>query len=283
MGLWQFFFQLSAVLSLLGGLAVARRSRAAGEQVNEVTGVLGRGGARGQHPLYWGRASLFTHQITAGNFSLLIDPLRMEDDQTELVAYYQRDSQDSQSNVPIKPICRTSLRVTARYMPPNVTVTCSERAGLVTVVCETRGGFPSPIISWSLQPQEVKSSETPDESSGTLTVRKTALLPNVSQGQTVTCTVSHPLLQEILNGSITVPERCGVGPENQTLPGNDTNNLVMAVILVVLTVFLVCGVVAVLLCRRKASWRTCVQRGVSGEEAAAAGGEPGEHESHPLQ
>ncbi|XP_035248684.1 CD276 antigen-like [Anguilla anguilla] len=182
-----------------------------------------------QTPLYRNRTSLFPDRLRHGNFSLKIDPVKTEDNQTRVVVQYEKRPSS------FEPICQAAIRVTARYQKPAVNLSCTQRAGLVEVTCDTQGGFPEPIVNWSLQnhtllhSQEVERTVKPDPRNGTFIVHLTVLL-NASEGQTFTCFVTNPALQETLNTSVTIQGCEG----NVSDPDPMTTNWIVVVAVLVL-------------------------------------------------
>ncbi|XP_061082537.1 CD276 antigen-like isoform X2 [Conger conger] len=162
--------------------------------------------------LYMNRTRLFPGQLHDGNFSLYIDPVKIEDDRAKVIVRYEKND--------FKPLCPTYIRVTARNSKPAVHSSCTQGAGLVEVTCATQGGFPEPTFSWRIQnhtvlrPQEMTRTMERDPHSGTFSADLTVQL-NASEGQTTTCLVTNPVLQETVSTSITI-QSCKVDPQVNT-------------------------------------------------------------------
>ncbi|KAJ8386793.1 hypothetical protein AAFF_G00167420 [Aldrovandia affinis] len=237
-----------------------------GSKDQEVMQVFNKGQKEGNlvNSLYRNRTRFFEDELRFGNFSLVIDPVKIEDDRTILVVFYEKDNKSGFTET-----CRATLQVAARYQKPELNVSCADRVGLAKVVCDTWGGFPQPSVSLGLQnamrqEQEVTPTVTQHPESGTFTVRS-ALLVNVSKGQTVTCSVTNPTLGETVTSSVSAPD-CEGSSHN---PGNETTTKTetyVLMILVVSTAFVITMVVVVIVfCRRNKSGLACVQNRAPGE------------------
>ncbi|XP_005745765.1 uncharacterized protein LOC102196298 isoform X2 [Pundamilia nyererei] len=139
------------------------------------------------------RTAIFRDQLASGNFSLVINPLMLKDDQLSIEVAYIPES---------RTLCQTTVHVAARFEMPNIVVNTID----MMAMCATKGGFPEPELSWisvdhegherTLEPPDVQTLEIYKEDDGTYRVTSTA---NIRGSQKVTCSVYNPTSKETLS------------------------------------------------------------------------------------
>lgn len=140
------------------------------------------------------RTKIFPDQLASGNLSLVIWPLKLEDDQTQLKVVVLFRYKTDQS------FCQTTLHVAAQFQDPHIEVNQRD----LTATCSTTGGYPEPELRWSsedggpgLDIPELETSMKPDVD-GTFSVHSTA---NISGLQEVTCSVYNPTSNQTLTAT----------------------------------------------------------------------------------
>ncbi|XP_039883347.1 butyrophilin subfamily 2 member A2-like isoform X1 [Simochromis diagramma] len=139
------------------------------------------------------RTAIFCDQLASGNFSLVINPLMLKDDQLSIEVAYIPES---------RTLCQTTVHVAARFEMPNIVVNTID----MMAMCATEGGFPEPELSWisvdhegherTLEPPDVQTLEIYKEDDGTYRATSTA---NIRGSQKVTCSVYNPTSKETLS------------------------------------------------------------------------------------
>ncbi|CAI5656553.1 unnamed protein product [Oreochromis niloticus] len=138
------------------------------------------------------RTAIFHDQLASGNFSLVINPLMLKDDQLSIEVAYIPES---------RTLCQNTVHVAAPFDMPNIVFNTRD----MMAMCATKGGFPEPELSWIVMDHEghERTLEPPDvqtylykEDDGTYRVTSTA---NISGSQKVTCSVYNPTSKETLS------------------------------------------------------------------------------------
>ncbi|XP_078388128.1 CD276 antigen-like isoform X1 [Cetorhinus maximus] len=99
---------------------------------------------------YSNRAKLFTKEFQQGNFSLLLSDLQVSDD-AEYTCIIQMKQPTEYNVVLTIPV---TLQVAAHYTEPVLTAEPEQRdldhGELVRVICSSWGGYPEPIVHWTI-------------------------------------------------------------------------------------------------------------------------------------
>ncbi|GLD51548.1 CD276 antigen homolog [Lates japonicus] len=113
------------------------------------------------------RTKIFPDLLSSGNFSLIIEPLMLKDDQTSLEVVFMQGNKERE-----KP-CQLTLYVAVPFQEPETEINQAN----MTATCRTKGGYPKPEIKWSSGDGrtilEVQTKMTSEED-GTYSVSSTA-------------------------------------------------------------------------------------------------------------
>uniref|UniRef100_A0A4W6E1Q9 Ig-like domain-containing protein n=1 Tax=Lates calcarifer TaxID=8187 RepID=A0A4W6E1Q9_LATCA len=160
---------------------------------NTVVHVYSRGTEEYQHQSksFNNRTKIFPDLLSSGNFSLIIEPLMLKDDQTSLEVVFMQGNKERE-----KP-CQLTLYVAVPFQEPETEINQAN----MTATCRTKGGYPKPEIEWSSGDGrtilEVQTKMTSEED-GTYSVSSTA---DITGLQKVTCRVYNPTLNQTLSAS----------------------------------------------------------------------------------
>ncbi|XP_034042634.1 programmed cell death 1 ligand 1-like [Thalassophryne amazonica] len=179
------------------------------------------------------RVEIFPEQLKHGNFSLRINPLKLDDDNTSLEVIFKANLQ------PKIGMCQVTVYVAARFEEPNIQINESEKMA----TCSTKGGYPKPQITWtttdskhSFSLPEQGISSVPAEN-GTLDISSTVSINGI---QSVTCDVFNPTSKETRTATKIIS---GSSPLH---PG------AIAIIVIILVVGILC--VLCLTVRKRPQW-----------------------------
>ncbi|XP_026232242.1 ICOS ligand-like isoform X2 [Anabas testudineus] len=184
--------------------------------------VYGKEEFQHQNRSFKNRTTIFPDQLPSRNFSLIIEPLMLQDDQIDIEVIFR--SQIKSTNR----FCQTTVYVAAPFQEPKIEINRKEK----TATCNTKGGFPEPEIKWSsgdrgtnLKPH--KPSTVIFEEDGTFSVSSTVSIIGL---QNVACEVYNPTS----NQTLTATKEVSVPP-----PGWKTIIIIVAVTVVAVTVTVV--------------------------------------------
>ncbi|XP_026233204.1 CD276 antigen-like [Anabas testudineus] len=150
-----------------------------------------------QSQSFQNRTTVFPDQLPSGNFSLVIEPLMLQDNQIFIEVIFLSE------NKPTKKLCQTTVYVAAPFQEPKIEMNQKEK----TATCSTKGGFPEPVIRWMSGNGGTKvglseATMISEEDNGTFSVSSTVIITGLKK---VICEIYNPTLNQTLIATEDVP------------------------------------------------------------------------------
>ncbi|XP_078142035.1 CD276 antigen-like isoform X2 [Centroberyx gerrardi] len=96
---------------------------------------------------YRNRSAAFTQHMISGDISVRLDNVTLGDAGRSFWVFATLFNENETLEREDKKICLTTVHVAVPYKKPSLTV----NKEMMTAVCTTQGGFPEPLVTWSVQ------------------------------------------------------------------------------------------------------------------------------------
>ncbi|GAA6225249.1 CD276 antigen homolog [Lates japonicus] len=167
--------------------------------------VNGKEESKHQNQLFKNKTKIFPDQLPFGNFSLVIDPLTLNDNTSLEVIFVEEMNP--------KRLCPVTVYVAVPFQEPKIEINQKE----MTATCSTKGGYPEPRVIWksrdhlqgherTLEPHEVRTIVISVEGK-TYRISSTVSITGSSK---VTCAVYNPTSNQTLSTTKDVTPPSGV-------------------------------------------------------------------------
>ncbi|XP_066563162.1 CD276 antigen homolog [Amia ocellicauda] len=159
---------------------------------------------------YENRTSFFLEELTNGNFSLRISPVKFKDKSKPNEKY---DLYFENENGGMTHHCAIEFHVAASFNEPVLNISaCENIAEGIKAICTAQGGYPEPRVNWTVQgglldPKKIKTNFSQDPKSGVIFVTSIAVITNISEQGTVRCSIINEKLGEIKTSPT---EKCNI-------------------------------------------------------------------------